>query len=90
MTNNSQTHVLLKDTSENATNIDAAESIGLVAPKTLRLEFDEDDVELAPLLSQLQSHLDSIKANTEPLADVDAEMLKTRAAMNAVLADQVT
>jgi cytolysin (calcineurin-like family phosphatase) len=52
--------------------------------------LDEPDEELAPLLAQVQNHLDSIKANTQQLAKVDEEMLRTRAALATFLPQHVT
>jgi hypothetical protein len=70
--------------------LDDADSIGLVAASCSSNIFDEPDEDLAPLLSQLQNHLDSIKTNAQQVAEVDEEMLRTRAVLAAVLPQHVT
>ncbi len=66
------------------------ESIGLVAASNSNTVFDEPDEDLAPLLSQLQNHLDSIKANTSQVVDIERKMLRVRAALITVPPNGVT
>lgn len=66
------------------------ESIGLVVVPPQSRIFDDADEELTPLLAQLQNHLDSINANTQQVANVDEEMLRTRAALAVILPQQNT
>ena len=82
--NKTQTHPLLGDATTQESAFDGVESIGLIPSRPPPISFDEDDPDLAPLLSQLQNHLDSIKANAEQLPAIDDEMLKTRAVLRAL------
>ena len=82
--NFAQTHPLLESLHDEHEVVDDAESIGLVASKAPRVEFDEDDPDLGPLLLQLQSHLETIKTNTQQIPAIEREMLRTRAALTKV------
>jgi hypothetical protein len=61
-----------------------------VATSKSNSAFDEPDEDLAPLLSQLQNHLDSIKANTSQVADVERDMFQAQAALATVLPNNFT
>lgn len=82
----SQTHPLLESLNGEHEVADDVESIGLVTTKAPKIVLDEDDPDLGPLLSQLQSHLETIKANTEQLPAIEREMLRTRETLSRITA----
>jgi hypothetical protein len=81
---------MLERVSKKDATFDDAESIGLVSRKTTSVACDEEDMDLAPLLSQLQNHLDSIRANTDQVAGIDEEMLEIRTALTSALQQSAT
>ena len=85
-----QTHPLLDDESALAQDLYSADDIGLASRQVDPVIFDEDDADLAPWLIQLQSHLDSIKANTEQIPALEEEMMKTQDALKQKTAAMVT
>lgn len=65
---------------------DGPDSIGLVSEVIdIGSIFDNADPDLAPILAQLTSHLESIQANSEQLDSIDDSMSRTRAALESVL-----
>ncbi|KIW06228.1 uncharacterized protein PV09_02704 [Verruconis gallopava] len=87
----SKTHPLLEENLRRSSLNDDTESIGLVtSARTPPIDFDEPDDDLAPLLSRLQNHFDSIKSNTDNLTQIEHEMRRTRAALSSVLPPQVS
>jgi len=85
-----KTHLLLEDESTSKENMFSADDVGLASREKASLVFDDDDEDLAPLLSQLQSHLDSIKSNTEQIPAIEEEILKTQDAISRTTATSVT
>jgi hypothetical protein len=65
---------------------DGPDSIGLVS-EVIDVDsiFDNEDPDLAPILAQLTSHLESIQANSQQAEGVADAILSTRAALERVL-----
>lgn len=82
--------MLLDSTEIDRVSGDDADSIGLITEAPAADSLDEPDEDIAPLLSQLRDHLASINANIQQVADVDEEMLRTRAALASVIPPQPT
>lgn len=79
-------HHLLQLPSANTVLSDGPEEIGLVSDiiddDTI---FDTEDPDLAPVLNQLTSHLESIYANSQQVQGIDDGITSTRAALERVL-----
>ena len=89
-------HPLLKDGGGHAAADDMPDDIDMVMGPTKTAEelagigADEEDEDLAPLLDQLKSHLESIQANTEQVEGVDEAMEGAFAALDGVLGRYAT
>lgn len=64
---------------------DDADSIGFASRRNNQHHFDELDDELAPLLSQFGSHLESIQANGSQLEGVGDAITITEASLRSAL-----
>jgi CENP-Q, a CENPA-CAD centromere complex subunit len=65
---------------------DGPDSIGLVS-EVMDVDslFDTEDPDLAPILAQLTSHLESIRANSQQVEGIADGIFGTRAALERVL-----
>lgn len=68
-----------------ARHADNADSIGLMKGRNKHHVFDETDEDLAPLLSQFRSHLESIQANGSQLEGVGDAIASAQAALRTAL-----
>jgi hypothetical protein len=64
---------------------DDAEGIGFAKGRNKQPVFDETDEDLAPLLSQFRSHLESIQANGNQLESVGDAIAGAQASLRAAL-----
>lgn len=79
-------HPLLKRTAAASGLVDDADSIGLVPSKREESSlFVNLDTDLAPLLNQLRSHLESMQSNHEQVEGIDSAMERAHAALDSVL-----
>ncbi|QDS73643.1 hypothetical protein FKW77_002328 [Venturia effusa] len=79
------THPLLHEIAASARHADSADNIGLAKDRNKHHVFDEVDKDLAPLLSQLRSHLESIRANGNQLEGVEGAIADAQAALRIAL-----
>lgn len=68
-----------------AHHADHAENIGLAKGPNTHHVFDETDEDLASLLSQFRSHLESIQANGSQLEGVGDAIASAQAALRSAL-----
>lgn len=68
-----------------ARHADNADSIGLMKGRDKHHLFNEADEDLAPLLSQFRSHLESIQANGSQLEGVGDAIASAQAALRTAL-----
>jgi CENP-Q, a CENPA-CAD centromere complex subunit len=83
--NTEQTHPLLQKPTVSTRYADDAEGIGLVRGRNKQRVFDETDEDLAPLLSQFRSHLESIQANGNQLEGVGDAIAVAQASLRIAL-----